>query len=306
VLALADSNRRDAAIAKLLSGAARLAMYSGAINDAIDLARRSVAIWRDVGDRRGLAFALAHEAIPLIVSRQRDAANALMEESKAHFSDLDDPWGIAFAATYMGANLAFEPGAEDAAWPLLAEGRARFHALGDEWGVTTSSHYLGSIALRQADYASARELTEEMLAIARDLGDNYRVSRNLHQLAEIALAENKLTEAREHLTGSLCLNRDQGRVGDAAQQLRMLGRIELMQSRPERAVRAFGAASLHDSRERTLPPDDPKINEAALAAAREALGERRFASEWSLGEAMLLEQAATWAVSSDGHISDAS
>ena len=37
VLALADSNRHDAAIARLLSGAARLSMYSGAISDAIDL-----------------------------------------------------------------------------------------------------------------------------------------------------------------------------------------------------------------------------------------------------------------------------
>jgi predicted ATPase/DNA-binding winged helix-turn-helix (wHTH) protein len=302
VLARVDGDRRDAAIAKLLSGGARLATYSGAINEAIDMASRSVVIWRQLDDRRGLAFALAHQAIPLIVSRQRDAANALMDECKEHFTHLDDAWGIAFAATYMGANLAFEPGAEDAARPLLVEGRARFQALGDDWGVTTSSHYLGSIALRHADYASARQLTEEMLDIARDLGDNYRVSRNLHQLAEIAVAQNDLVEARAHLTTCLALNRDQGRVGDAAQQLRMLARIELAQNHPRRAVRMFGAASIHDAKERTLPPDDPAINTAALAEGRKALGDRRFEAEWSLGAAMALDQAVMWATSNDGRV----
>jgi predicted ATPase/DNA-binding winged helix-turn-helix (wHTH) protein len=302
VLALVANDRRDAAVAKLLSGAARLAMYSGSISEAIDLASRSVTMWRELGDRRGLAFALAHQAIPLIVSRQRDAADGLMRECKQCFTDLDDAWGIAFAATYMGANLAFAPGTEEAARPLLVEGRARFRTLSDDWGVTTSSHYLGSIALRQADYDSARELTEEMLAIARELGDNYRVSRNLHQLAEISLAEGNLVEAHVHLTACLVLNRDQGRVGDAAQQLRMLARIDMAQNRPRRAVRTFGAASIHDSKERTLPPDDPAVNAAALAEARKAVGDRTFESEWSLGVAMSLDQAVLWSTSRDGRL----
>ena len=94
--------------------------------------------------------------------------------------------------------------------------------------------------------------------------------------AEIAVAEKKNSEAIDHLKASLALNREQGRIGDGAQQLRLLARLENMQRRPDRAVRLFAAASLHESKERTLPPDDPALNESALDSARRALGEHRF------------------------------
>jgi len=295
-LDLAVENRRDTVMARLLSGASRLATYSGAIDEAIGLARRSVEIWREFGDRRGLAFALAHEAIPLLVIKQRDAAVRLLRESKDCFFAIGDDWGVAFATTYEGIARAYEAGTEDQAQPLLTEGRARFQALNDEWGVTTSSHYLGTIALRKGDYVAARELTEEMLANARDLGDNYRVSRNLHQLAEIALAQHQLAQAQRNLLDSLALNRDQGRVGDAALQMRLLGRIALMMNDPARAARLFGAASTHDGRERTLPADDAEVNEAALASARSQLGEHRFGTEWVQGTAMSFAAAADFAL----------
>ena len=230
------------------------------------------------------------------MSRRRDEASTLLGESRDCFVALDDAWGIAFATTYAGIAFAYEAGTEDVAQPMLTEGRARFRALGDDWGVTTSSHYLGTIALRRADYVAARELTEEMLHSARDLGDNYRVSRNLHQLAEIAMAQGDVEEAGRHLAASLALNRDQGRIGDAAQQFRLLARLEAMQGRPAHVVRLYGSASLYDGKERTLPADDPKINEAALAAARSELGERRYESEWALGAAMSFDDAATWAI----------
>jgi non-specific serine/threonine protein kinase len=288
--------RRDAEVARVVSGAARLAMYSGAVDEAVKLGERSVAMWRETGDRRGLAFALAHEAIPRIVLRQRDAARTLLRESNEHFVALDDPWGVAFATTYEGVSLAFEGGTEKEAYPLLTEGRARFGLLDDEWGVTTSSHYLGSIALRHGDYAAARELTEEMLASARDLGDNYRVARNLHQLAEIALAQDDLASAKRSLVESLVLNRDQGRIGDGAQQLRLLARIAAMEARPDLAARLFGAASPHDGRDRTLPPDSAQLNEQSVATAREKLGDRRFDAEWAHGAAMSLDAATRWVV----------
>ena len=100
------------------------------------------------------------------------------------------------------------------------------------------------------------------------------------------------------LKASLALNREQGRVGDGAQQLRLLARLEDMQQRPDRAVRLFAAASVHESKERTLPPDDPTINKSALESARLALEEHRFESEWARGRAMSFDQAVSYALSS--------
>ena len=176
-LALPGAEQNRAACAKALSGASRLAIYSGAIHDAIDYGQQSVAMFRELGNKPGLALALIHRAIPSISGDDRPATCAMLEEADALFRVMDDKWGIALAVTYHGIALAFKPGTEEAARPLLMVGGARFRVLGDDWGMTTSSHYLGSIAMRQAKFAMARELTEEMLLSARSLGDDYRVSR---------------------------------------------------------------------------------------------------------------------------------
>jgi tetratricopeptide (TPR) repeat protein len=178
----------------------------------------------------------------------------------------------------------------------LLDGRSRFAALDDDWGLTTSSHYLGTIALRQGDYVSARELTEEMLRISREHVDNYRIARNLHQLAEIAYAEENFEMALGYVKESLALNREQGRVGDAGQQLRFLAKLALSQDRPDRTVRLFTAATLFSSRDCTLPPDDPAINHRALDAAREAIGEHRYEHERAMALAMSWDQAVSWAL----------
>jgi predicted ATPase len=292
----------DAARAKLLAGAARLALYSGAIDQANELARASVALFRVVGDYKGLALALVPQGISSLLARDFAGACASLEEATLRFREVGDEWGIALATTYHGTVLALEPGRESEARLLLVEGRARFRALGDEWGVTTSSHYLGTLAMRESDFAAAREFTEEMLASARELGDTYRVSRNLHQLAEIALAENRVTEAAHHLRHSLALNHEHGRAGDAAQQLRLLARIESLQQRPERVVRLYAAASRPERKESTMPPDDPRVHDTVLAETRRMIGSRRFEAEWALGTAMSLDQAVTWALATEGGI----
>jgi predicted ATPase/DNA-binding winged helix-turn-helix (wHTH) protein len=295
-LEVPGGDKQSPATAKALSGAARLCMYAGDPGEAVGFATRSVDLFRSYGDQRGLAFALFHQALASLLVHRPAQAMPMFQECMNCFAEQNDAWGVALAMTYIGVALTIEPTLEDESRSMLMQGQARFRALGDDWGLSTALHYLGTIAMRHGDYATARRLNEEMLQIVRDLGDNYRISRNLHQLAEIALAEKSYTQAIEHLKVSLALTREQGRVGDGAQQLGLLARLENLQSRPDRAVRLFAAASLFESTERTMPPDDPAPNKSALESARLALGERRFESEWALGAAMSFDQAVSWAL----------
>jgi predicted ATPase/DNA-binding winged helix-turn-helix (wHTH) protein len=295
-LELPDHEQPVALRAKALSGAARLATYSGDLSAAVELARQSVDLWRRTDDRRGLAFGLFHLAVPSITVFGQDRACVALSEALECFVELGDAWGVALAKTYLGAALAYAPGAEDEARPHLLAGRAGFADLEDDWGLTTSSHYLGTIALRQGDLASARELTEQMLSISREHADHYRIARNLHQLAEIAYAEVNVAQAVGYVRDSLALNREQGRVGDGAQQLRFLARLVLAQGRPDRTVRLFSAAARFSAMDCTLPPDDPALNQQALDAARKSIGERRYEHERAMGLAMSWDQAVSWAL----------
>ena len=252
-LELSNTDQHVAAKAKALSGAARLAMYSGDPSAGVQLAQQSAELWRVVADKRGLGFALFHFALALTMKYEQERSVKVFQESMECFREVNDAWGLALATSYLGITLTFIPEMEQRARTVLLEGRARFGTLGDDWGRSTSSHYLGTMALRDGDYVSARELTEEMAGVARELNDNYRVSRNLYQLAEIAFAEQKYDEAVEHLKESITIMQEQGRIGDGAQLLQFLARLELARHYPDRTIRLLAAASLHASKERTFP-----------------------------------------------------
>ena len=291
-LALPDAGSYPRERAVALSGAARLAAYSGEPHRASTLAEQSVRLWREIGDARGLAYALFHEAIAFGTGNRLAQAKVALNETLDCFRTLGDPWEIALGSSYLGSLYALSPGTEDQARSLLLEGRARFRALGDDWGAAISSHYLGSIALRRGEFEEARDLTSEMLVSARALGDKYRISRNLYQLAEIDVAQGRLVSAARHLHEGLTLTCQQGRTGDAAQFLRLLALVAFRKGYEVGAARLAGLADLHARAERTMPPDEPHVHAGLLLQMRESLG-ARFDEEFTAGAAATFEQALT-------------
>jgi hypothetical protein len=114
------------------------------------------------------------------------------------------------------------------------------------------------LAYRQGDYAAARSLHEEGLAIFRELGDKGGIAQSLESLAGLAAVWGRGLE---------------------------------------RAARLWGAAAaLREAIGAPLPPSEREKYEREVGAARAALGEEAFASAWAEGEAMTLEQAIAYAL----------
>lgn len=295
-MALPGAKAHGVELAAALSGAARLAAYSGDPKSALLMAEESAGLWRQAGDRRGLAYALIHHGIACIMSAQHERARHDLHEALACFHELQDPWGVALASSYKGTTLAIVPGTESQARPLLLAGRTGFQALGDPWGTSISSHYLGSMALRTGDHAMARELTEEMLANARELGDQYRIARNLHQLAEIHMAQGQPLQALRLFHDSLLINHLQGRLGDAAQQLRLLACLAADQGALPTAAQLAAVAARYGDAERTMPPDDPEQHARWLLQLKQSLGDGPYADACAKGAALPIERAAAMAL----------
>jgi len=129
--------------------------------------------------------------------------------------------------------------------------------LGDKEGIATSFSGLGVLAYYQGDYAQARALHEESLAIRRELGDRRGIAECLEGLAKVACT--------------------QGRSGQAAL--------------------LFGAAeALRQAIQAPLPPNERADYERHVAATRSGLSEAAFAAAWAHGQAMTLEQAIAYAL----------
>jgi DNA-binding CsgD family transcriptional regulator len=81
----------------VLNNLGRAAYYQGDFGAARSLHEQSLAIRREVGDRRGIATTLGD--LGDVAHQQADyaTARALREESLALWQQLEDPWGLAYA-----------------------------------------------------------------------------------------------------------------------------------------------------------------------------------------------------------------
>ena len=138
--------------------------------------------------------------------------------------------------------LAYSQGDYASARALYEESLAIERELGDKAGIATSLNNLGLVAKAQGDYASARALHEESLAIWRELGNKAGIAMSLNNLGNVAYAQGDYTSARALHEESLGIKRELGDKAGIAKSLYNLGELAGVTHEPERAAQLFGAA----------------------------------------------------------------
>src|SRR5436190_83325 len=92
---------------------------------------------------------------------------------------------------------------------LLLGGRA-CRQEGAKQSVALSLNNLGIVAQDEGDYAAARALHEESLALKREIGDKWGISYSLNNLGIVAAGQGDYTAARALFEESLALKRELG------------------------------------------------------------------------------------------------
>lgn len=339
LLALAERGDHDAppsVRAKALIGAALLAFRQNDYRRAAILSEESLALYREMGDRGGIADALntlglvadnlgdPHHAAALykeslalyrelgsiweiatslnnlgVLARAQGEyvrASAFLEESLIRRRNLGDTWGIAQSLTNLGL-IAQDQGDYAGAAPLHKESLLLRKTLGDRQGIAIALANLGHIAWVQGDSFRATLLFEESLALSRALGDRRTTARALSGLGDIARQHGDVTRATALYEESLMLSRTVGHLLGVAESEERLARIAHDQEQPERAVWLFGAANaLRTAIGAPLPRADRATDDHIITVARAALGEEGFAVAWAAGTALTPEQAIMEAV----------
>jgi len=114
--------------------------------------------------------------------------------------------------------------------------------LGDKQGSAYSLHYMGSLARARGDYAVARAMDEESLAIRRGLGNPWGIAESLINLGKTALAQRDHTVARDHYAAGLNIKQEIVDKQGIADRLEGFARIASGQANAERAARLYAAA----------------------------------------------------------------
>jgi tetratricopeptide (TPR) repeat protein len=242
--------------AKALYGAGFLAWKQGDNAAAQSLFRTSLALFRERGDKLGLAMSLSSLA-RAVRNEQDDISSQLMsEESLALAREVGDKAVISFALTGLG-HLAVARGDYDQARSLYEESLAMRREMGDQYSISISLNNMGNVALNQGDYARARSLLEESLAIHRELGEKQAIAVSVVGLGGVAAG-----------------------MGQAERGARVLG----------------AAGALLEAIHANLAPEDRILYEQGVAAARAQMSEEEFEKAWAEGRAMSMEQAVEYAL----------
>ena len=133
---------------------------------AAELVERSLAIFREQGDRERVGAALNSLGSIKRALGDLDAARSLLEEGLAIRRELGDEARAASSLGNLGI-LAFERGDLDDAESRFLEALELDRMHGNEWGACAGLDSLVAVAIERGDHERARELNREMLASAQ-------------------------------------------------------------------------------------------------------------------------------------------
>jgi predicted ATPase/class 3 adenylate cyclase len=268
--------------ARALLAAARLTFMQSDYDRGTQLAQESLALFRGLGDKRGIALVLNRLGVAAWRHADYPTAQALMEEDLALYRELDNPdriaWslfglgllhiklgeysraealleesltlfrrldnkrGIAATLTQSAAVRFVSLGDQTMVYPLLEQGLALDREVGDKEGMAVCSLLLGSVALKHGDASIARTRVEEGLLLYREIGYREGVSEALSLLGKVEAARGDLTYARKLYEESLTMARELDQRELMATALEGLARVTSAEGDPSRAARIWGTA----------------------------------------------------------------
>ncbi len=235
----------EALRANVLEGASALAWGQADAEQAEAYAEDALALYRRIGDTRGVARALNHLGL---VSQERGAyerARGYFEESGDLARDLGHDRGYAVAIVNLGG-LALIEGDHARARELSELGLRLHREQHSRDGEAISLLNLGFAALEEGDTREAGQLLEESTELFRELGFTEYLAFAAEGLAGVAAAD--------------------GSPMDAA---RLLGRAE----------------ALREAVDASLGPFERRLHDRTMTAVRGSLDATALTEAWSEGRA---------------------
>ncbi len=296
VLSMQIAQGRTAARAKLLARAAELAYRQSDYPATHLLAQESLEIYREIGDKQGIASMLLKLGNAATERGSDASASRFLEEALTIWRERKDKHGTARALISLGFS-ALRAGDAHLANVRLEEALSLSRELGDARSMGFELSGLGEVALRLRDYTRATQLMQESLELRRQLGNKWGVGVSLGMLGWVAMRERDWDRAVARLGESLEVRQEIGDKGGSAWCLERLAGIAMAQGQSEKAVRMFGAAAvLRSSIGSVIDPVDQARYKKNINSLRAKLGRKRFKAAWDEGHAMTMEQAIAYAL----------
>jgi predicted ATPase/transcriptional regulator with XRE-family HTH domain len=258
---------------------------------AFALLEEGLTLYRTLGDQHGIAEALIELGVTQAFYADNAVAGVTLEEGLALSRTVGYTAGIAMALGWLG-KIRLEQGDAAGAAALLEESLLLYQRLGNSNEITTVLAYLGWVAELQGDYQRANARYAEALARRQQMGDRRGIAAMLAILGNVALKQGDIAQAVALQTESLDIYRVIWWRPGIGWALQAFGTIAGMLGQADRAARLLGAEeALRDEDGYKIVVTTRDQYDHILTSIQATLGTEVFATAWSAGRAMTLDQA---------------
>lgn len=186
-------------------------------------AEESLAIYKELGDKRGIARSLCLLGWSTVFGGD-PSARGLLEQSAELARETGDMWCLAAALERLGYMFIGNSDIREAN-RCLQEAIGVARGIGDGFRVRGSSVYLGWVKLFQGEFSEAHDLLRDVVENAQRVQDRHLRSLGLGFLGYALLHLGDYDAARVACQESLAMGRESGNVLIEARALFALGKI---------------------------------------------------------------------------------
>jgi tetratricopeptide (TPR) repeat protein len=274
----------------VLLGLGALEFFMGNPTKSAELYEASLALYRQFGDKEGIAFAAG--AVAGFAPCDPARANALFEEAHALAQELNTDF--LSAEIYIGRGMfVHRQGDLARASTLYASALDYARRSGNRFFIGNVLEYWGDLALAQGDDDHAAAFFAESLEVRRELGNKNAMANDLFGLGTIALHRQDVRQAKSFYAQALALRREMGNPRGTLECLRGFSQIATIKQHYARAARLLGCA---DALPEMLDARGRRAFDQDADALRARMGEPGFDSARAEGRALTLEQAIEYAL----------
>jgi predicted ATPase/class 3 adenylate cyclase len=283
--------------AKSLDALAFIYISVGRGPDAYKYAEQSIALYRQLDDKSGLASALLVASLSLESAGQLDQAETALKEALALARSEENGFVISWVLNTLARVTARLHGDMQAAWDLTEEALRLANDAEMVWQVADVYEMRGYLAAHSGRYEEARLWFEKAMDAFRDVGADFSVLLNKSNLAHLERQFGHHQQALERYRETIVGFHDVGQLGAVAHQLECFGFLAIEDDQNERALKLFAAADgLREKVASPMTSDEQTYFDEQIKVLRQKLDAHQFDRIWTNGRALTMEQALDFAV----------
>ena len=291
------NEQRLVARAKALCGLTRLYLSLGDNANAKSAAEKSVALYRQSQDRRGLAFALVVLAYPLEFLGERVLAEAALQESYSIGRAEGDTYIICRALNRLGHVIVDLYHDLDLSQGYVEESLRLAKEAGLRSQEAQACEVLGFIAIHRNDHDASRAYFKESVRVYEEIGATFNAILEKSNLAHLERKLGNYPEALKYYRETILAFRDMGQTGAVSHQLECFGFIAIAEGRNEQALRLLAAATaLREKAGTPMRPEEKVYFDEQLKALRHKMSSPTLEWIWSKTHVLSMDEAITLAV----------